>query len=232
MENDGLVTASNEGDSWCRQQPLRTNGLIGCDLEKFSLLFSHRVGPLSAQCPYYRVIGHTLFESQQSADNQAADHHLEGQVWPQWIIWSFHLPGEFECFKWSLIESPPAVLCLYTNVESGGKAASTSPLLGSAHLLLLQPSRVARLQPNAEMLGYLDRLPAGSSASARRLLIGFICCPVSVEVGGGSGAAYPPSDVCWEYPDGMNVDVMEGCSRAMERRREERSAPTKMMAQG
>lgn len=37
------------------------------------LLFSHRVGPVSAQCPYYRVIGHTLFESQQSADNQAAD---------------------------------------------------------------------------------------------------------------------------------------------------------------
>lgn len=80
MENDGLVTASNEGDSWCRQPPLRTNGLIGCDLEIFSLLFSHRVGPLSAQCPYYRVIGHTLFESQQSADNQAVDHHLEGQV--------------------------------------------------------------------------------------------------------------------------------------------------------
>lgn len=71
MENDGLVTASNEGDSWCRQQPLRTHGLIGCDLEIFSLLFPHRVGPLSAQCPYYRVIGHTLFESQQSADNRA-----------------------------------------------------------------------------------------------------------------------------------------------------------------
>lgn len=91
--------------------------------------------------PYYRVIGHTLFESQQSADNQAVDHHLEGQVWPQWIIWSFHLPGEFERFKWSLIESPPAVLCLYTSVESGGKTASRSPLLGSARLLLLQPSR-------------------------------------------------------------------------------------------
>lgn len=37
------------------------------------LFFSHRVGPVSAQRPYYIVIEHTLFESQQSADNQAVD---------------------------------------------------------------------------------------------------------------------------------------------------------------
>lgn len=73
MQNDGLVLASNEGDSQCRQQALHRNNLIWCDLEIFSFFFSHRVGPVSAQRPYYIVIEHTLFESQQSADNQAVD---------------------------------------------------------------------------------------------------------------------------------------------------------------
>lgn len=78
MESDGLVTASNEGDSWCRQRPLHRNDLIWCDLEIFHL-FSHRVGPVSSQSPHYKVIGHTLFESQQSADNQAGDQSSGGK---------------------------------------------------------------------------------------------------------------------------------------------------------
>lgn len=86
-------------------------------------------------------------------------------------------------------------------MESGGENSQqvasawkrTSPVAAAA--IQRTGKQVARLQPDAEMLGYLDRVPAGSSASAQRLLIGFICCPVSVEVGGGSGAAYPPSDV-------------------------------------
>lgn len=73
MQNDGLVRASNEGDSRCRQETLRRNDLIRRDLEIFCFLFAHRVGPVSARRPYYIVIGHTLFESQQSADNQAVD---------------------------------------------------------------------------------------------------------------------------------------------------------------
>lgn len=64
MQNDGLVTASNEGDSRHRQQPLHSNDLIRCDLEILAGL---------VLCPYCIVIGHTLFESQQSADNQAVD---------------------------------------------------------------------------------------------------------------------------------------------------------------
>lgn len=45
MQNDGLVTASNEGDSRRRQQPLHGNDLIRCDLEILSF-FSRRVGPV------------------------------------------------------------------------------------------------------------------------------------------------------------------------------------------
>lgn len=46
MQNDGLVTASNEGDSRRRQPPLHSNDLIRCDLEILSF-FSRRVGPVS-----------------------------------------------------------------------------------------------------------------------------------------------------------------------------------------
>lgn len=56
--------------------PLKLPHLVR--FRRIPLLFSHRVGLVTAQCPYYRVIGHILFESQQSADNQVVDQSFGG----------------------------------------------------------------------------------------------------------------------------------------------------------